>query len=159
MTGPLLDALVPFAALGSAVLAGIYFIFSVAVMPALARRPEAEAMAAMREINRTILNPAFFAVFFGTPVASAIVAGVALFDRTGLDVAYLVTGGGLALVGAFLVTLVFNVPLNNALEASEPGSSGAAEVWKRYLAVWTVWNHIRAVASLAAAAAFLMALG
>ncbi len=159
MTASLLAALVPFAALGSGVLSGIYFVFSVAVMPALARRPPAEGMAAMREINTVIQNPAFFAVFFGTPAAAAIVAGVALFGRAvGLDLAYLVAGGGLAVVGAFLPTLIFNVPLNNALGRAEPGSAGADEVWQRYVGVWTTWNHVRAVASLAAAAAFLMAL-
>jgi uncharacterized membrane protein len=30
-------------------------------------------------------------------------------------------------------------------------------VWTHYLSVWTAWNHVRTVASLAAAAAFILA--
>jgi uncharacterized membrane protein len=31
-------------------------------------------------------------------------------------------------------------------------------LWKRYLTEWTAWNHLRTAASLAAAAAFILAL-
>ena len=33
-----------------------------------------------------------------------------------------------------------------------------ADLWTRYLAAWTAWNHLRTAASLAAAAAFIRAL-
>jgi uncharacterized membrane protein len=31
-------------------------------------------------------------------------------------------------------------------------------MWRHYLKVWTAWNHVRATASLAAAASFIVAL-
>jgi uncharacterized membrane protein len=62
-------------------------------------------------------------------------------------------GGGLAyLLGAFLVTIVANVPRNDALAALDPGSVNAAAEWMRYLSEWTTWNHVRTAAALAAAA-------
>ena len=65
-------ALAFFAALGSGLIAGLYFAFSTAVMPALANLPEEQGIAAMQKINAAILNPLFLLLFFGTAVASAI---------------------------------------------------------------------------------------
>ncbi|MEH2408540.1 anthrone oxygenase family protein [Nostoc sp.] len=72
--------------------------------------------------------------------------------------AYLLLGSLLYLVGTFRVTIVFNVPLNEALARVEPDSSIGASLWSSYLANWTIWNHIRAAASLAAAASLTIAL-
>ena len=52
------------AAVGSGVVAGIFFAFSNFVMKALARVPPAQGIAAMQSINVVVLNRWFFAVFF-----------------------------------------------------------------------------------------------
>jgi uncharacterized membrane protein len=52
--------------------------------------------------------------------------------------------------------MVFNVPLNNALMAATPENTES--VWRNYLSTWTMWNHVRTVASLAASASFILAL-
>jgi len=67
-------------------------------------------------------------------------------------------GSGLYLVGCILVTIAGNVPLNDRLAVVVPDNIEAAEVWLRYQAVWTAWNHVRTVASMAASAAFIVAL-
>ena len=54
--------------------------------------------------------------------------------------------------------MVFNVPRNIVLDSVKPGDSGSAEKWAGYVEIWTMWNHVRTVASLAAAASFSMAL-
>jgi hypothetical protein len=59
------------AALGSGVMAGLFFAFSAFIMTAFSRLPWAGGIAAMQSINATILNPVFF-VFRdarGLPVA------------------------------------------------------------------------------------------
>jgi uncharacterized membrane protein len=58
----------------------------------------------------------------------------------------------------FVVTMVFNVPLNDALAAVDPGSPDAALVWARYLKDWTFWNHVRSITSTAACALFIAAI-
>ena len=55
-------------------------------------------------------------------------------------------------------TAVFNVPLNNALAAVDPASAEAAPLWARYLTDWTLWNHVRTIASTAACALFVRAI-
>ena len=61
-------------------------------------------------------------------------------------------------MGVILVTIVFNVPLNDALAAAKPESPASAELWTRYLSVWTGWNHVRTATPLLAAVSFLIAL-
>jgi uncharacterized membrane protein len=53
------------------------------------------------------------------------------------------------------VTMVFNVPLNDSLAAA--GADGDA-IWADYLKTWTIWNHVRCLASLAAGALFVSVL-
>jgi uncharacterized membrane protein len=65
----------------------------------------------------------------------------------------------LYVVGTFLVTILFNVPWNNALAAVAVDDPGAANVWARYRVRWTAWNHIRTAAALVAAGLFTLALG
>ncbi|MCC3373785.1 DUF1772 domain-containing protein [Cohnella sp. REN36] len=145
-------------ALGSGLIAGIFFAFSTFVMAALSRLPASQGIAAMQSINSTILQTLFSFVFMGTAIAS-VVLGVAAFLRLGTPGAtYLLIGSLLYFVGAFLATIVFNVPLNDALAAVDPGSAEGANVWQHYLSSWVAWNHVRTIASLASLAAFILAL-
>jgi len=64
--------------------------------------------------------------------------------------------GGTA--GTFLVTIAFNVPLNNSLAAVAPGDLDCPQKWADYLSPWTAWNHVRTAAAPAAAGSFTIAL-
>jgi uncharacterized membrane protein len=146
------------AALGCGVMAGLFFAFSVSVMKALARLPSAEGIAAMQSINVAIINPVFLAVFLGTAVACLLVMIAALLRWHNPGAVYSLIGGALYLVGTFFVTLVFNVPKNNALASVAPADPESASLWTDYLSKWTAWNHVRAAAALAAAASLTIAL-
>lgn len=146
------------AALGCGLVAGIFFAFSCFVMAALGQLPPAQGIAAMQSINVAVLNPSFFAVFLGT---AAIALGLGLLGLLGLaqpQSGLLIAGSVLYLGGSVLVTSLLNVPLNQALAEVNPASLEAAALWQRYLSHWTAWNHGRTLASLAAAAAFSLAL-
>ena len=54
--------------------------------------------------------------------------------------------------------MVCNVPKNDALASVAPADLDSASLWDSYLDSWTTWNHIRTVASLAAAAALIRGL-
>jgi len=144
------------AAVGSGLMAGIFFAFSAVVMPALQRRPAAEGIAAMQTMNVVIANPLFVLIFVGTGVASAASIVLSLVDtaRSGAPAA---AGGVLYLVGAIVVTGVASVPRNDALDAADPASSDGADLWTRYLREWTAWNHVRTVATTVALALFVIA--
>ena len=53
------------AALGSGLIAGVFFAFSAFVLTALSRLPDQGGIAAMQAITAAIKNPLFLIVFFG----------------------------------------------------------------------------------------------
>jgi len=56
-----------------------------------------------------------------------------------------------------LVTAAGNVPRNNALAKIDADTVDPAGEWSRFAIGWTRWNHVRTVASMAAAGAFVAA--
>ena len=140
------------AALGCGLMAGLFFSFSAVIMRSLARQPQASGMAVMQTINVAILNPWFGAAFFGTPFACVLVIISSLLNWDGARAACSIAGSVLYLIGGLLVTVLFNIPKNNALEAVEATAPGAAALWSDYLTSWTRWNHVRSATTFAAAA-------
>lgn len=153
-----LPTLTLLAALGSGLIAGAFFAFSSFVMRALGRIPAPEGISAMQSINIVVINPVFLSVFMGTAVLGVIAVVFSWLRWNQPGAVYLLAGGLLYLIGTFLVTMVFNVPRNDALAAVAPASPEGARLWADYLSSWTAWNHVRTVAALAAAAAFSLAL-
>jgi uncharacterized membrane protein len=145
-------------ALGCGLSAGALFAFSSFVMQALARLPAAQGIVAMQSINVVAVTPAFMTALFGTAGACVALVVWALADWHDSFGPYLLAGGALYLTGTIGLTIGYHVPRNNALEAVDPASQDAEAHWRRYVADWTRWNHVRVVAALAAAAAFARAL-
>ena len=157
MSDDLVFALTLIAALGSGLMAGTFFSFSVFVMQALARLAPEQGIAAMQSINVVVINPLFLGAFMGTAAASAVLIGLSLLRWGEPEATYALAGGLLYLVGTAGVTVAFNVPRNNQLAAVDPDSDDGARVWAGYVRTWTAWNHVRTVAALAAAAALTVA--
>lgn len=147
------------AALGCGLVGGIFFAFSTFVMKALARVPSEQGIAAMQSINVAVLNPWFLGVFFGTGIVCAVALVHSLYQWGQAGTAVRFAGSVLYLAGTILVTMVCNVPRNKRLAAVSPADPESAEIWMSYVSSWTVWNHVRTVASFAAAALFCIALG
>ena len=158
MTDGPIFALVLAAALGSGVMAGVFYAFSTGIMPALGRLPAAQGIAAMQSINVAVINPLFLGAFLGTALLSLATAVVAIMSWGEEGSLSTLIGSVAYLVGAFLVTAAGNVPMNNVLAAVDATSHDGAAVWARYLVRWTAWNHVRTAASLAACVAFVLAL-
>lgn len=141
--------------LGCGVVAGVFFAFSGFIMPALERLPAPRGTAAMQAINVTAVTPPLMIALFGSAVV-CLAIGVEAVRSWGTP------GAGLRLLAALLylvggvgVTIIFNVPRNNALAALDPESAQAAAYWATYLREWTTWNSVRALASGLAAVALL----
>lgn len=154
MSGSLETTATVIAITGSALMAGLWFFCSIALMPALAKRPVPEAIAAMQQINVVILNPVFGLAFGGTALVSLGLT-ISTFFRLDRPASGLLLAAALViLVGTFVVTMAFNVPLNEQLHAADPASAAGAEVWERYLSRWTAWNHVRLISSTASVVLF-----
>ena len=147
------------AAVTSAVVGGMFFAFSTFVMSGLDRAQPAEAIAAMRGVNAEAqANAPFLLVFVGSAVL-AVGVGVAALVRLSQPGAGYVLGGAVLALVAFVVTMAFNVPLNDHLATVDPSALTAADAtreWRAYLGPWTAWNHVRTVAPLLSSALMLL---
>ncbi|XIA62828.1 DUF1772 domain-containing protein [Bradyrhizobium sp. TZ2] len=112
----------------------------------------------MNAINVSIVQSLFMPFFLGTTATSAALVVIALFRWGDPGAMAMGAGGMLYVLGMFVVTIIFNVPLNNALAAVDPASSEAAPLWARYLTDWTMWNHVRTISSTVACALFIAAI-
>ncbi|MFE1014724.1 DUF1772 domain-containing protein [Streptomyces sp. NPDC058794] len=144
--------------LGTGLTAGVFCAFSTFVMRGLAALPPAQGVAAMNSINTAAVRPPFMLVFLGTAVLAAAIAVVTFVLWPAGAAVELLLGSALHLLGSFGVTAAANVPRNTALLRLEPGTAEAAGQWPTYVRRWTAWNHVRTVASAAAAVAYVLAL-
>jgi len=149
------------AAVSSAAVGGLFYAFSTFVMRGLDRAEPAEAIAAMRGINAEAqANPPFLFLFVGSALLALVVGVIAVVQFARPGSGYIVAGAILALV-AFVVTMAFNVPLNNTLDALDPTAMSATDAlreWQAYLGPWTAWNHVRTVAPLVGSVLMLVGL-
>lgn len=155
----LVPGLLWFSITGCGLLAGVYFAFSAFVMTALGRIDQGAGIAAFNSVNAVIARSLFMPIFLGSTLSAAALTVLACFRWGEPGAAAMFAGGLIYVVGMFVVTMVFNVPLNDALAAVVPGSAQTAEFWSRFLRDWTFWNHVRTVASTAALMLFVIALG
>jgi uncharacterized membrane protein len=144
--------------IGAATVGGVFFAFSTFVMKALAQLPASQGTAAMQRINVVVLNPLFLGVFAGTALLAAGCVVAAFVPWGGPQSLLLLAAGVSYAAGSFGVTAVFNVPRNERLARMESTSAEAAAYWPVYVREWLLWNHVRTVASLVAAACAACAL-
>jgi uncharacterized membrane protein len=143
-------------AIGSAIVGGMFYAFSSFVMPALARIPPEQGVAAMRSINLVVITPSFMLAFAGTAVLCVVVAAGAYAWWHHLGGQLVVAAAMLYVAGCFVLTMALNQPMNLRLGAMP--TAQALEYWPEYVRAWTRWNHVRTAASLAGAALFIAAL-
>lgn len=146
------------AALGTALLAGNFFALSAFLIRALGGLSAERGIVAMQAITVAIGKSVFLVLFFGTAALCVVLVGSALLHWGAPGSCYLLTGTLLFLLGTFAVTMTRNVPLNRQLIAAAPDTKGARDLWKRFQAAWSMWNHIRTASALLACASLMMAL-
>jgi uncharacterized membrane protein len=133
-------------------MAGVFGIYSNAIMPGLRRTDDRTFVAAFQSIDRAIINPAFMVTFIG---ALALTALAALLHLTG-DRRPMLPWIGAAFVlylFVFVITIGVNVPRNNEIKTAGDiermaDPHGARERFDEDR--WVRWNHVRAFASAAA---------
>ena len=129
------------AAIGTALITGLLFGFSICVMKALGRLPADQGIRTMQWINRDILNPLFISIFSGTRLLSLINVILLLISREHFPTIFIAASLGY-IFGVFLITDVGNVPMNNRLDGLDP-NEGETYWRKTYLTKWTRLNHLR----------------
>ena len=131
-------------------MAGLFFAWSVSVTPGLKNLSNAEFVASFQSMNRAILNPVFLSAFVGAAIAS-IVTCFFYFKGWG-DLSFLLLLGAalLYVIGVFGVTMLFNVPLNNLLDAVDLKTANPQqleEFRRSFEKPWNSYNTVRTICS------------
>ncbi len=137
----------------TALTAGVFLTFAVAINPAFRKLSDKEYILKMQKINRKIQNPFFFSAFFGAAVTLPLAI---IFHRKSMPknpLRWLTAAAALYTVGTFGTTIAANVPLNEKLDKFHVQTTlpaQAARVRQNYARSWNGWNTVRTIASLAA---------
>jgi len=137
----------------TALMAGLFFSWSCAITAGLGKLPDANYLAAMQSINRTILNPLFFSCFFGAALLLPLSAWQAYGVATPLRFWLLLGAAVCYLAGVMGVTIFGNVSLNDALDAFQMDQASAEAMATQraaFEARWNALNNLRTVASAVA---------
>lgn len=140
--------------------AGFFYAWSVSVIPGTGKVPDLTYLETMQSVNRAILNPAFFLIFFG----SLIFLGIAsIYEfHSGKLVFGLMLGSAITyLLGTFGVTALGNVPLNSeldVLELAQMSGERISEFREYYESRWNRWHGIRTVFAVISFLAATLAL-
>jgi uncharacterized membrane protein len=139
------------ATLAMGLAAGLFYAFSMSVMPGLGRSNDRTFVEAMQQINEAILNP-FFALSFGGALVLTGAAAVLHLSGDGRPaLPWIVAALGLYVV-VLVITFALNVPLNDELaNAGRPDRiADLAAVRDRFESAWVRWNILRAVVNTVA---------
>ena len=138
------------ATLTMGLVAGVFTLYAHTIMRGLGATDDRTFVAAFQAIDRAIINPLFMLTFFGALVATGAAAALVLGDD-GSVLGWVVAAGVLYLV-VVVITLVVNVPLNDAIKAAgDPDRIDVAAVRRDFHeARWVAWNVFRAIATTVA---------
>jgi uncharacterized membrane protein len=121
-------------------MAGLFYAYSISVMPALRRTDAAVFVEVMQRINVSIQN-GWFALGFGGAFVFGAAAAV-LYGISGPAAVFVpVLIGVLLYTAQLVVTFGLNIPMNNALDAA--GSADPAATRERFEDRWVRLNHLR----------------
>ena len=146
------------AALGTGLLAGFVFAFSNVVMPSLSRQEPQAGMEVMQTINLVVENRLFSGLLAVTTLVVIVLAVVAVLGGDPAGRTPVIVGSLSYLLVGVGVTVAVNVPLNRRLALVDTASQEGHALWRRFLARWCFWNHVRTAGSAFASLAFSLAL-
>lgn len=137
-------------------IAGVFLAFSDFVMKSLFAASTTGGIEAMQLINRKVYGSVFLTLLVAMAVTSMALGLYASLYMPSPAAGWVIAGCVLYGGGVFVVTVVFNVPMNRRLDAMNHQAAATASYWTVYSSSWTLWNHVRTIASAGAAICFLV---
>lgn len=128
---------------------GFFFAWSVSVILGTKKVGNLTYLETMQSINKEILNPVFFIVFFGSLIT--LILNAALQNNNKLMFWLLLTSAIIYLIGTFGVTAFGNVPLNNELDALDIKALNITELKNfrdYYESNWNQYHNIRTLSNM-----------
>ena len=137
--------------------AGLFYAWSVSVIPGTQKIDDLSYLHTMQSINREILNPAFFIIFFGSLI-TLFCSTFFTYSVSTTAFWVLIIATGFYLVGTVVVTGLGNVPLNNELEALKISELSTQEITEFRMYYESRWNKLHTYRMLFSVFSFVMTM-
>ena len=149
MMRPLLTTAAMTSLLLSGAIFGFFYAWVCSTMWGLDAADPRVAIAAMQAMNASVRNLVFAPAFFGTPFVLLLTAGLAFAMQHRRAALLFALAGGVYLLGGAGLTMLVNVPMNEALAqlAVPEAEQEARDIWMTYSPEWQNYNIIRTVVS------------
>jgi len=135
--------------------AGLYFTWSNAITPGISRLDNVTFLKAIQQMNRTILNPLFFIVFFG-PFFLSLFNFYVLRNSSSSLILLLIFAALIYVIGVILITIFGNVPLNEILDKTDLVSASSENLKALRDIFETKWNRLHLIRTISSIASFLL---
>lgn len=128
---------------------GFFYAWVCSTMWGLDAADPRVAIAAMQAMNASVRNAVFAPAFFGTGPVLLLAGVFALQSENRKAAIWFVSGGLLYALGGMLLTMMVNVPMNEALGVLEVPQdiASARKIWSDYSGRWQIFNQIRTLVS------------
>ncbi len=137
--------------------AGLFYAWSVSVIPGTQKVADPAYLETMQNINRAILNPSFFLIFFGS-IFFLSIASIYEFHENKVAFWLLLSASIFYLIGTVGVTGLGNVPLNNQLDALELTKINASKIAEFRKFYELNWNRLHLIRTIFAVISFLLSV-
>jgi uncharacterized membrane protein len=132
--------------------AGVFGLYSNAIMPGLRRTDDRTFVGAFQAIDTAVINPRFLSTLFGGLGFTGLAVALHVGEEHWAALPWLVAAFVLYLI-VIIVTVTVNVPLNDAIKAAgDPDRiTDLAAVREQFSENrWLRWNHLRTVLTVSA---------
>ena len=144
------------AILFTGLMAGIFFTWSNAVKPGIGKLSDLEYLKALQSMNRVILNNTFKIIFGGAIITTALLPAfyLNLYPNNVFWIFILILF--IYWIGAFGVTVIGNIPLNELLDKTSLDSISLEEGKVLRTSVEVKWNNLNLIRSISSGVSFVL---
>lgn len=135
--------------------AGLCFTWSNAITPGIGRLEDLGYLQSFQQMNRTILNPVFFIVFFG-PFFLNLITIYLFKSSSNTMLVLLITGAAFYFFGLILITIFGNVPLNEMLDKTDLSMASIDELKQLREKFEVRWNRLHSIRTVTSVISFLL---
>lgn len=146
------------AILFTGLMAGIFFTWSNAVKPGIGKLSDLEYLKALQSMNRVILNNTFKIIFGGAIITTALLPAFYfnLYPNNVFWIFVLILF--IYWIGAFGVTVLGNIPLNELLDKTSLDSISLEEGKTLRTNIELKWNNLNLIRSISSGVSFVLLL-
>lgn len=136
--------------------AGFFYAWSVSVIPGTRKILDTSYLETMQKINRAILNPGFFIIFFISLLALVVTTIFHFQPRITFQLLLMSTIiYGMGTIG---ITMLGNVPLNNQLDVLNLEKMSSVQLHEFRMHYELKWNRLHTIRTIAAVLAFALSI-